>query len=264
VLLREVKQLGLGPDQVAISRFARIITDQHKSWERNAELESAIGSTQSGTGAAILAMTGRGAKTLPLLSIQAHQIAELTPFLQDTVSIMRRLLDARRRLIIEGTQGFGLSLLHGGYWPKATSRDTTAAGFLAETGLSPNDVDDVTMVLRSHPIRVAGEQSGPLAGETTWETIAAEAGLPGDHKEYTTVTKKVRRVGQFDEALVKRAIQANSPNRIVLNHLDYIDYSVRGGRITSKALNFVKLVEKRIAKKVNWVGTGPGEIVDQW
>src|SRR5208282_6903623 len=100
--------------------------------------------------------------------------------------------------------------LQGGYWPKATSRDTTAAGFVAEAGLSPRDVDDIVMVIRCHPIRVAGD-SGPLPNETSWEKIMLDAGLPEGRREYTTVTRRVRRVGMFDAALVRRAINANRP-----------------------------------------------------
>src|SRR5262249_55501579 len=151
----------LGPDQVAVSPMARIITDEHKSWERDAELGSIIGSTQSGTGAAVMAMTARGVANFPLPSVHAEDVPELQRYLKDTGAEARRLLDSGKRVVVEGTQGFGLSVLHGGFWPKATSRDTTAAAFVAEAGLSPLDVDDVTLVIRCHPIRVAGD-SGPL------------------------------------------------------------------------------------------------------
>jgi adenylosuccinate synthase len=258
----EVRRLGLTPDQVAVSPMARIITGEHKAWEQAADLNGAIGSTQSGTGATVMSMTARGAATFPLHSIQAEELPELQPFLTDTGSQMRSLLDAGRRLIIEGTQGFGLSLLQGGYWPKATSRDTTAAGFLAEAGLSPLDVDDITLVLRCHPIRVAGD-SGPLAGETTWERIASEGTVPGDIREFTTVTAKVRRVGRFDPQVVCRAIQANQPSRIVLNHLDYVDPQVRGGFLTAKTHAFIEKIEIDIGRRVDWLGTGPGNVMDR-
>ena len=223
----ELERLRLGSDRVLISPMARIITNEHKQWERTEGLGPAIGSTQSGTGAAVMAMTARGATGFPLPSLRAEEKPELAPFLRDTTSAVRSLLNAGQRVVIEGTQGYGLSLLQGGYWPKATSRDTSAAGFLAEAGLSPRDVDDVTMVIRCHPICVAGD-SGPLKGETTWETIAAEAGLPLDYREYTTVTGKVRRVGRFDPDLVHRAIAANNPSFVVLNHLDYVDPCLSG------------------------------------
>ena len=256
ILRHELNILGLGHDAVAISPMARIITDEHKQWERAAGLGSAIGSTQTGTGGAVMAMTAREACNFPLHSVQAEHVEELQRYLKDTTLELRRFLDDGKRVVIEGTQGFGLSLLQGGFWPKATSRDTSAAGFLAETGLSPRDVDDVTMVIRCHPIRVAGD-SGKLTGETTWERIAEEAGLSEDNREFTTVTKKLRRVGTFDPVLVRKAIDVNQPNRIVLNHLDYVDPRVRDGDLTLKACQFVESVEVGIGRSIDWLGTGP-------
>lgn len=262
ILQDELRRLGLGPDRVLISPMARIITDEHKRWEQDAQLGRAIGSTQSGTGAAVMAMGARGATNFPLHSSQADDVAELQPFLGDTTAAVRSLLSLGKRVVIEGTQGFGLSLLHGGYWPKATSRDTSAAGLLAEAGLSPRDVDDVTMVIRCHPIRVAGD-SGRLVGETTWEQIAAEAGLPPDHREYTTVTQKVRRVGHFDPELVRRAIAVNHPSRVVLNHLDYVDPQVRTAGLTDKAKQFVERIERDVGWPVDWLGTGPASVIER-
>jgi adenylosuccinate synthase len=262
VFKEEMRRLGLGSDRISISPMARVITHEHKQWEQTAGLGRAIGSTQSGTGAAVMAMTARGAAQFLPHSVQAYEMPELHPFLKDTTSALRALLSGGKRVVIEGTQGFGLSLLQGGYWPKATSRDTTAAGFLAEAGLSPLDVDDVTMVIRCHPIRVAGD-SGPLVGETTWERVAAEAGLPLDYREYTTVTGKVRRIGRFDPDLVRRALAVNHPTRVVLNHLDYIDPCVRRDGLTPKAKKFVEWVERKIGRRVDWIGTGPANVVER-
>jgi adenylosuccinate synthase len=262
IFTEEVRRLGFGPGQIAVSPMARIITGEHKAWERSADLRGAIGSTQSGTGAAVMAMTARGATPFSLRCVHAEEIRELQPFLKDTGLALRRLLNARKRVVVEGTQGFGLSILQGGYWPKATSRDTTAAGFLAEAGLSPLDVDDVTLVIRCHPIRVAGA-SGPLPGETSWERIAREAGLNDDIREFATVSANVRRVGCFDREIVCRAIQANQPSRIVLNHLDYVDPQVRGGSLSAKARLFVEKIEAEIGRKVDWLGTGPGAVMER-
>jgi adenylosuccinate synthase len=258
----EVNRLGLTRDQVAISPMARIITDEHRAWERKANLTKTIGSTQSGTGAAVMSTIAREAGGFPH-SVQAEEVPPLHDYLMDTSSELRRLLNAGERVVIEGTQGFGLSLLQGGYWPKATSRDTTAAGFLAEAGLSPFDVDDVTLVIRCHPIRVAGD-SGPLTGETSWEEIAAEAGIGPDLREFTTVTRKVRRIGRFDPEIVQRAALANQPSRIVLNHLDYVDPQVRDGCLTAKASAFVEKVEAGIGRRVDWLGIGPGRLMERY
>jgi len=257
----EVRRLGFGPDQVAVSPMARVITAEHKAWERAADLNRMIGSTESGTGGAVMAMTAREAPGFPP-SVQAGESPALQDYLNDTGAELQRLLEARKRVVIEGTQGFGLSLLQGGYWPKATSRDTTAAGLLAEAGLSPLDVDDVTLVIRCHPIRVAGD-SGPLTQETTWKQIAREAGIAADISELTTVTRKVRRVGRFDPEIVRRAIRANGPTRVVLNHLDYVDPRMRDGFLTAKAIAFIEKVEAGIGRRIDWLGIGPDQVMDR-
>ena len=163
---------------------------------------------------------------------------------------------------MEGTQGFGLSLLEGGYWPKATSRSTTASGALAEAGLSPVDVDDVTMVIRTFPIRVAGN-SGPLIDETTWEKIAKEVGRDDDLREYTTVTRRLRRVGHFDPVLVRRALAVNRPTRLVLNHLDYVGTQQDLDDPQSELSGFVRRVESDISRKIDWFGFSGLSVIER-
>ena len=53
IFSNEVSRLGLGPGQVVVSPMARTITGEHKAWERSADLNWSIGSTRSGTGAAV-------------------------------------------------------------------------------------------------------------------------------------------------------------------------------------------------------------------
>jgi adenylosuccinate synthase len=64
----------------------------------------------------------------------------------------------------------------------------------------------------------------------------------------------------FDSTLVRRAIDANRPDLIVLNHLDYVDSGIGHGCITRKAANFVEMVEQSIARRINYVGTGPSSL----
>ena len=131
---------------------------------------------------------------------------------------------------------------------------------MSEAGLSPMDVDEILLVIRTFPIRVAGN-SGELYGETTWEEVAEQAGLPSGYHELTTATKKVRRIGRFEPSLVQRAIAANNPTQIVLNHLDYVDASASKGHFSSRTLEFVQRVEDCIRRDISWVGTGPGSLV---
>ena len=253
VLRSEIEELDYPRERIRISGHARIITDQHKQWEAEAGLAGAIGSTGSGVGAAVMASVARGAGNFNLDSFEAADHPDLEPFICDTSEHLRNRLGAGHRVIVEGTQGFGLSLLEGGYWPKATSRSTTAAGALAESGLSPVDVDDVTMVIRSFPIRVAGD-SGPLVDETTWEAITEKAGRDDYLREYTTVTRRLRRVGYFDPVLVRRALAVNRPTRLVLNHLDYVGSQEEFDDPGSNVRSFVRWLANEIGREVDWVG----------
>lgn len=255
LLESEIAEIGIDPGIVRIDPRAHIITDLHRQWERESELMESIGSTGSGTGAAVLSRMARYAPGIPR-GMPAAECTQLRPYLADTVQLMRDALRKNERIVVEGTQGFGLSPIHGDVWPKATSRDTTASSFLSEVGLSPNDVDDVVLVLRTYPIRVAGD-SGPLFGETSWDEIGRTSGGPWKKGELTSVTQRLRRVGAFDSEVVCRAIMINQPHRIVLNHLDQIDYAVANGSgLSAKSLEFVSDVEAQIGRRVDEVGVG--------
>jgi adenylosuccinate synthase len=256
ILHREVEALRLNRRRLIVSPYATVITDADKEAERKTGLIAQIGSTGSGTGAALIRRIGRQSQQ----TILAGDHPALKRYLGDTSEFMREMLNKNRWIVIEGSQGFGLSLLHGGYYPKATSRDTTAGTFIGEVGLSPRDVEDITLVIRAHPIRVAGD-SGKLSGETTWAKIAKAAGLPEGYCELSTATKRIRRVGRFDAKLVKRAIEANNPTRIVLNHFDYVHHAVRNRVFHMRALAFLKKVETDIGREIDWVGTGPDRFV---
>ena len=254
LLEAEIKRVGLGKNDLHIDPRAHVIRNEHIQWEQTSQLVDSIGSTGSGTGAAVLSRLARYAPSFPS-GTPASETPDLEKYLVDTSALIAHALQKEERVLIEGTQGFGLSPIHGDAWPKCTSRDTTAASFLSEAGISPLDVDQVVLVVRCHPIRVAG-RSGPLIGETTWDQIAAQAGTFTDLREYTSVTKKVRRVGFFDPELVQRAIRVNAPTAIVLNHLDYIDAEMYGqGTLTSKAKEFIHHVEQSIGHSVSFFGT---------
>ena len=254
VLLAEIRALDYPRHRIRVSAYARIVRPEHQEWEKAAGLIGSIGSTGSGVGGAVIAAVARGATNFHLPSQAAFEDARLKSFIEDDTSHwLRRHIEKGNRVVIEGTQGFGLSLLESGYWPKVTSRSTTAAGALAEASLSPVDVDDVTMVIRSFPIRVAGD-SGPLTGETTWEAIAWRAGRRDNLREYTTVTKRLRRVAHFDSEIVRRALDANRPTRLVLNHLDYIgrQRDLDNGRTVLG--KFIRQTENDLGRKIDWFG----------
>jgi len=247
ILLKEIEDTGIGAGRLIIDPDAVIITDELKQREAQGGLIDRIGSTGSGTGAAVAARINRE-KSLLL----ARDSEELSSFLQDVPDVLRDSLEKQERVVLEGTQGFGLSPLHARHYPYVTSRDTIAASFLAETGLSPFDVDDIVLTIRTFPIRVAGECSGPLLDEIDWGVITKESGHLEDIYEETSVTKRIRRVGRFSAGIVRRAIKINSPTRIVLNHLDH----VISDPVKHKSIidNFIKFVEAESRCRIDLLG----------
>jgi len=252
ILHREITLSGLDRNRLIIDPLAMIINEADIKAEQAGGLMQHIGSTGSGTGAAVLRRTQRSRNTM-----LAKDCPSLAEFIEPATPLLRKLLDKGKRIIIEGTQGFGLSLLHSPHYPFATSRDTTAAGFLAETGLSPLDVDDIVMVIRSYPIRVGGN-SGPLPGEVDWDYVTIHSGSSVPLVEYTSVTKKKRRVAKFDPSIVLDAIRVNKPTRIALNHIDYLDAVCRAiNGITDKARREVTEIETMTGTTIELLGYGP-------
>ncbi len=255
LLFQEIMLTGLDNDRLFIDPHAVVITEEELRNERESSLRQNIGSTQSGTGAAVSRRISRRTGV-----VFAENDERLKPFVRSVTTFLRGQLTTNKRIILEGTQGFGLSLLHSSYYPVVTSRDTTAAGFLSEAGLSPFDVDDVIMVLRAFPIRVGGN-SGHLPGEINWDLVTAESGSQTQIVEHTSVSKSVRRVAHFNPEVVLDAIKVNRPSRIVLNHVDYVDVTCFGAdSLTEKALRFVEQVELSIGAKIDYVGCGPASM----
>lgn len=253
ILMKEIQIARLSPDRLWVDPNAVVITPEICKIERQAGLIHAIGSTGSGTGEAVIQRIQRNHSR-----ILAQSFPELRPYVKETKPFLRSRLDEKERIIIEGTQGFGLSLLHSPYYPFVTSRDTTAAAFLAETGVSPIDVDDVVLTIRAFPIRVAGN-SGPLVDEIDWEKVTAEGEHSQPIEERTSVTKCVRRVARFNPEIVRMAIEVNRPSKIVLNHLDYICSPKVEGR-DKLVRNFVFKVEASIKRGIEFLGFGPNLI----
>src|SRR5581483_7659780 len=174
ILLTEIKETGIDPKRVGVDRNAGIISPYDGEEEAKLLLRDRLGSTLSGTGIGVAnrALRSPGFKL-------AKDAPELQGFLTDVSTEINTCLDKGGKVIIEGTQGFGLSLYHSPHYPYATSRDTTASGFLSEVGVSPRLVTDIVMAIRAYPIRVAGN-SGPLSNELSWEEVRKRSGYPTD------------------------------------------------------------------------------------
>jgi adenylosuccinate synthase len=260
VLRSEIEALGLDSSRVGVDRNAMVITPADREEERRLGLSERLSSTLCGVGSAVARRALR-TPDVHLAASVATTEAWLRPFITDVSAEANSAVDSGKKVLVEGTQGSGLSLYHSSYYPKATSRDTNAAGFVSEVGLSPRLVSEVVLVLRTFPIRVAGAQAGPLHEELTWEQLQAESGSPTPLHEYTSVTHKLRRLGRFDWDGAKLAVMLNRPTRIAVNFLDYIDFKNRTASewaaLTSESRSVVQKLERACGAPAFYLGTGP-------
>lgn len=255
ILFDEIEFFDVSEDRLLIDRNAVIVRDEYIEQEKERRLRERVSSTCSGTGVAV------AQRALRDEDVQlAQDVPRLEPYVGDVAKETQKAHQQGQDVAIEGTQGFGLSVYHSPHYPYATSRDTTAAGFLSEVGISPLDVSDIIMVLRTFPIRVPGN-SGPLPNETDWETVCEESGYPHIIKETTSVTNRVRRIGRFDMDIVQQAADANSPSEIALMGTDFLNYKnkhvTKFAELTDEAKEFVEYLETTLDQSVTIVGTGP-------
>lgn len=226
------------------------------------EMHRRIGSTGEGVGPARVARINRDPAQFRQFKNVAEEYGLEKCMCKNTPAFIAAAQDCGKNVLIEGTQGSGLSLLHS-HWPYCTSIDTNAAGIISEVGIAPYRVTDVLMVVRTYPIRVAGN-SGPMNGEITWEELSNRLGknmVP----EKTTVTKKVRRIAEWDDDLFRQAYLLNAPTELALTFADYIDPEIYGTTDPEKLKNsadFVNFIWSHGLEDVKYVGTGPQTVVE--
>jgi adenylosuccinate synthase len=256
VLLSELDMLSIERARIIVDPRAVLVTENDREAERR-ELHQ-IASTCSGTGAALVRRMSRRAD---VLLVKDSDGLRARCRIERVAPLLHHAIDDGEDLVVEGTQGFGLSLLHGEDYPFVTSRDTTAAGFAMEVGLSPRLVDNIVMVVRTFPIRVGGT-SGPLPNETSWDEIRNISGAPVAIPEFTSVTRRLRRVAHFDLDAVQTACRYNRPTSLAVMGMDRLDYEVSGAtdpsRLTQRSRRFLDQLQNSTRIPVEFAGTGFG------
>lgn len=229
------------------------------------EMHKRIGSTGEGVGPARVARINRDPNEFRQFKNVAEEYGLERCLCENTPKYIALSQDAGFNILIEGTQGSALSLLHS-FWPYCTSIDTNAAGIISEVGIAPSRVTNVLMVCRTYPIRVAGN-SGPMKDEISWDDIVDINGTCIT-PEKTTVTHKVRRIAKWDIGLFNQSCILNSPTEIALTFADYIDPSIFGCDSPDKVTNspaihdMVEMIERISHTKVKYIGTGPKTMVE--
>lgn len=253
-------------DRLFIDEEAGILDEKFHEAEggTEGEMHRRIGSTGEGVGPARVARINRDLNKFRQFKHVAEELDLVDCMVKNTPKMIAEMQDNGENILIEGTQGSGLSLLHSHY-PYCTSIDTNAAGIISEVGIAPSRVTDVILVLRTYPIRVAGN-SGPMKNEITWEELNMRMGVV-IKPEKTTVTKKVRRIAEWDDDLFLQSCILNEPTQYVLTFADYIDpslYEVDDREKVLRSQPLKKFLQEHglDCDKLKLIGTGPSTMVE--
>jgi adenylosuccinate synthase len=248
---------------------AAVVQSRHRERER---VYNRIGSTSKGSGAALIEKIERD----PAIRIVA---SDLLPHAGRLGGVPYRIVDntewygllgSSPVVIVEGAQGYSLSLSHG-TWPYVTSRDCTTNRILADCGVPPSHNMSVWGVIRSFPIRVAnrhnengGGTSGPCYDDQH-EIMWGALGLPA---ELTTVTKLERRLFTFSSKQYEEALFINGVDHVFANFMNYLPaeqmriIDVAGNEVIIPSHDtFHDLVvhgAQRKGASVDYLGYGPG------
>jgi len=239
--------------RIGIDQQASIIEEKHSAQDKASAHLKGLGTTGWGVGPAIEERVRRTAKL-------AKDIPELQPYLADSVSEINEGIDKDKKVLLEGTQGFMLSLFFGGY-PYVTGRDTGASAIASEAGVGPTRVDEVLIVYKSFITRVG---AGPLPGEITKEEAIKKGWF-----ETAAGTGRDRRSAPFDFELAKKTAKINGATQAAVTKLDSMFAQCKGARefadLSKDAKEFIKEVENRTGIPVVLIGTGPEawDIIDR-
>jgi len=276
--IEEVKMTSSEGRSFLDKRCAIIETKHREQDAGDAFLKKTVGTTGSGCGPA---NAERAHRTIKL----ASDIPELSKYLTDVPLEVNTAIDAGKEVLLEASQGFGLSLYYGTY-PYVTSKDTSASMAAVDIGVGPTKVDEVLVIYKAYTTRVGeGPQDGLITEENIgkyplWQKVLADAEKKGFSEgaisdrlakylgEKGTVTHRQRRVGDFDYELGKYSAMVNGATQIGITCLDKIfpecNKVTEYDSLSSRAKQHVAKIEKFIGVKATLISTGPNpeDIVD--
>lgn len=253
VLERELDQYAhmMAGKRLLIHPHAAVVLPVH------AEIEiawgmSKIGSTTKGVGAAMIERIKRQSNANVARDFQVslhHHVVTLEEYEHE--------LEKSEAMLVEGAQGFSLSMYHG-FYPFTTSRDVTPWQIAADCGLPFKWASYLNVIgaLRTYPIRVNNRDGNSGPGypdqrEIDWFDI-------GITKELTTVTKLPRRLFSFSHLQLQHALAHCAgyyKTRLFLNFVNYLGDGTGA---------LIKKIETPTGCNLNpphveWIGNGPDD-----
>ena len=257
ILMREIEETGINHEDLFIDYRAHVITEEQIECESLTDLAERIGSTST------IAREGIGTATADRVMRSADcMTVDDVPDLARCAADVPLMLSMQDSILLEGTQGTGLSLTTGQF-PFTTSRNTTATGLMADAGVPANRLSRSIGVFRTFPIRVAGN-SGPFSPgsvEIDFDDLGVEP-------EKTTVTKLRRRIATWSDTQLNESAALNGLTHAYVTFMDYEIPSSFGKEsiddLNAEDLDKFDLYYGRFARRgiqLMGYGTGPQSMI---
>lgn len=248
----EAKGLTGWRDRLLISDRAHLVFDLHQTVDGMQELEkgkASLGTTKKGIGPTYSSKAARNGlrmsdllgdfalfadkfKTLvacyqrmfPELDVNVEAELEryrgyadvIRPLTAETVSYVHKALAAGRKVLVEGANAAMLDIDFGTY-PYVTSSNCSIGGVCTGLGIPPSAVGDVIGVVKSYTTRVG---DGPFPTELL-NSIGEHLQTQG--AEFGVTTKRKRRCGWLDLALLRFTNMVNGYTALCVTKLDILD-----------------------------------------
>jgi adenylosuccinate synthase len=188
---------------------------------------------------------------------------KIAPFVVESYSILKKAIDAKKNILLEGAQGVFLDNDWGTY-PFVTASTVLSGGVTAGAGISPKKIDNIIGIAKAYTTRVG---AGPFPTE-----LFDKDGdkLTEIGKEYGATTGRKRRCGWFDAELVRFAAEINGFTGIAITKLDILDnfptikicthYSLNGKKVGYEDgdANFLGKVKPVYKTMPGWMKTTKG------
>ena len=237
---------------IAIHPHAAIISQHHRDVEDVSMV--AIGSTKKGVGEAAIQRIQRNPMDMNVASVCEH---EFIKYHVVTAERYQQLLNDSENILVEGAQGYSLSMYHG-FYPYTTSSDVSTHQVLADCCI-PYGFGNIEVYgcFRTYPIRVSNRYNddGKMVGysgdtypdsyEISWSDI-------GQPIELTTVTKLPRRIFTWSDTQYLEAVRICGINHIFVNFMNYLD-----DEAGAQFLDRIKKLNPGI--NITYLGYGPTE-----
>jgi adenylosuccinate synthase len=140
---------------------------------------------------------------------------KLTPFIVKDSTLVSKLINNGKKVLLEGAQGSLLDVDHGTY-PFVTSSNPSIGGALTGSGINPKQIKEIYGVTKAYCTRV-GEGPFPTELKNEIGDVIRQSG-----NEYGATTGRPRRCGWLDLPALKFSSRINGFDYLAITKLDVL------------------------------------------